>query len=169
MRPFKAISSVNALERLYVALNTGKWMSKKGLVLDEVDEWNAVFQTILGVQSQRSVDTYTKQQSAKQFKEKEEKYIQKFVEQWKRGMRIQRDDPEGARDYFQQALVHLWQSGAREDRLPNAWARATAGDESLADQIDWNYYIKNAPKEMQDKFKDAYIRTERLKQMREGQ
>ena len=65
---------------------------------------NALFQTVTGLKTQRVADVQTKLASAKDRDQNEKDMLQLAGANWKKGLRIAANDPEGAQEFFNNAI-----------------------------------------------------------------
>lgn len=162
--PLQEISSINNAWRTIAAINTGRFMSKHGIYLDDVSPINAFMMGITGLQPQRVTDLNTLAWSQKDRDELEKWAEKKFKENWHQALRIAKDQPDDAKDFFKRAFTYLWIGGIRDDKVSNILASASQDNLSLVNQIDWSYYVAKAPKDQQQKMYEALGRKQMVKQ-----
>jgi hypothetical protein len=160
--PFREISSVNNFARLWAALNTGKWMSKKEAYLTDVSKSNALFMFFSGLQPQEVSNVYTMTWTREQEKEAQKEGLNQFIREFRRGLANQESNSTQARDHFIRAFTYLKISGYPEEELPKAIALANKGHESVVNSTTWDFYTKLVPTERKDKARDALIRQKKL-------
>ncbi len=156
VQPLREVSSFNNGMRLLDALNTQRWLSKKGIYLDDTSPLNAVFMSVTGLQKQSSADLQTLSASAKD-RDALAKWAEKnFDIDFKKGLRIAATDPEGAQEFYNNAMLYLIRGGIRDDEFSKILARASKDNESLVKQIDYSYYIRKAPQDKIDSHREAF-------------
>jgi len=163
--PLKEVSSVNAWNRYWQALNTGHWLSKNGTYLDDVTGRDALFMTVSGLVHQEQSDAFTKGETVRYEKQSEENTVRKFVQQMGAGYQSLLDnDPDTAAIYFTRANTILVQDGYPVTRIHDAYATAAKTHDSLVNRINWNYYLRDVPEFRKSVAQDAF---ENLQQMQE--
>lgn len=145
--PFKEISSVLALSKFAMALNTGKWISKKEEPVSDVDKGNAIFMYLSGLQPQEQSDMYQKSLIRQHEKSLQETALQKFTQEHRRFIREQDTNPTQAAAHFKNAFAILRIAGYPEEKIPYAVAIANKSYESIINSTDWSLYTKDVPTE----------------------
>jgi hypothetical protein len=74
------VSTVDNLAKTYIALNTGKYISRKGTYLTDVSETEAVLQGILGVAPERVAESFATASALKSLKATRETGLKQFEE-----------------------------------------------------------------------------------------
>jgi len=154
---FKEISTVSSGSRLYDAFMFQRWLSKKDTYLSDVTKAQATFMTLTGLQPQEISDAYILRQSLKDQKARQDKGEQLFIRDFRRGLRIGQQDPDGAKQFFTRAFVHLHLAGYPEERFGRAIAIASENHETMVERINWDYYFKHAPKDKFQQRMNQYI------------
>lgn len=151
LEPFKNISSVQAVSRVYEAVNTHRWLSRKGQYLTEVGQWEAITSAILGVNPERVSEAYSQIAAMKHNKEGIQN-IQKEMQKWysKAIDALKRGDQDSYIEYKKRA-----------DRL---------GIENGLTLSEWNTAGKRALNEtpLDESVFENYNKMLLQKQMREG-
>lgn len=159
INPLRELSSANNIAGTLATLQTGRVMSKKGIYLDDASPMSAFFMALTGLKTTRSVDAQYMSITLKERDEYEKATVKKFEGEFKQGLRLAANNQlEESKDYMKRAFVYLWLSGAREDELTGILSRASSDNQSLVDQIDWSYYVKNAPDYAKSQMYDAFAR-----------
>lgn len=163
---FKEISSVNNTWKLIAALNTGKWLSKKEAYLGDVSRSQAWVQFLTGLQEQGVTDLQLMSWSQKD-KANMEKYVeQQFMQEFRRGLRVQSEYPEEANKYFSRAFHWLAVGDYPTQKRTGLIARASKDYESLIESMNWSFYMNNvAPSQIDTRFK-AYQKTREIQNLR---
>jgi hypothetical protein len=154
---FKEISSVNNTWRTAMAINTGRWMSKKGVYMSDVTAQNAIVNFITGLSPEAEVDggktgrSITDIQhmalSNKSLKELENHVSAQFGKEFRRYLQALRDEnPQQAQQFGSRAFALLKIGGIAEDKIPKILSIAAEDNKSLISRIDWSFYLNNAPK-----------------------
>jgi hypothetical protein len=163
---FKEISSVNQTWKVIMALQTGRWLSKKELNLTDVSAGNAIFLALTGMSPQSVTDLQLKSWSLKDQNEMHKYVADLFTKDFRRGLREHTNNPEQAKLYFKRAFDRLEISGYPEHKRSEVMSRAIRDHESLVESMDWNFYLKNAPKSQEAARLKAF--TETLRQRQRG-
>lgn len=165
----KSISSVNAANRLYVALATSKWISKNEINLSDVNPYKAVIWTATGLQPQDLVDMHIKAGSIHDEKKAQDDALKLFTKEVHRAIEATKNKHfDQGQAYFTRATAILDAIQYPEDKLPAAWSIALKDAGPLGDTIDLSYYTKHVKAGTErDKF-NAYSRRLILQQLREG-
>jgi hypothetical protein len=156
--PLKEITTVNSTWRLIAALNTGEYLTKKGQPLGEVTAGEAFTNFVFGLQPSRIAEYQLIQNLAKDQKDLEKYVSDKFVVEFRKGLRNAQDNPQQADEYFRRALAYTKMGGIRPDLMANLISRGLQGNEALADSVNWSFFIKNAPDELKEQYLEAYRR-----------
>lgn len=157
---FKEIAAINASWRMVMALNTGKWMSKNEGYVTDVSPGNAIFQTMTGLQDQRTSDVYRLSQSLKN-EEAKQKYAEKaFVQEFRRFLHNSeaKNEAEAQRN-LTRARAILKILGYPEDKYKSVISMAMRDSQSLVDRVDLNFYMKGAIPEGQKDVRREALRT----------
>lgn len=137
---FKEASGVNNNWRMAMALNTGRWLSKKGVYLDNVSPANAIFMSVSGLQSQAVSDLNLMSWLHKDQQALEKYGLQKFTEEFRKGIRERNANPTQSTEYFKRALAYLNITGYPQDKRGAAIALASKDNESLINQMNWSFF-----------------------------
>jgi hypothetical protein len=166
---FKEAGSVNSAYRSIVAFNTGRWMSKKGMVLDsDVSAGSSIFSFLTGLQKQNVTDLNILSMSLKDQKATE-KYVQDhFIKEFRRGLDSQEHSPEQAQKFFTRAFTYLEAFGVPEDRKTDFISMAARGNETLIERLDWTFYMKGAPSGKEIQRMEAFAKKQRVRNETQG-
>jgi len=139
--PFKAVSAVNAVVKLKMALETGRWMNSNEGYLGDV-----ALMTGLGLNPQEASGMYTKQWTMAEEKEMENKAVKEAVVEMHRGFRaIQDNNQDQANDYFRRAKTILVRSGYPIEKYGQFISIAAKGNETLINSSNYDYYLRAVP------------------------
>lgn len=155
IEPFQAISSVNSARRLWLALNTGQWMSKKEVYQTDASRSNAIFMTLTGLSPQAISDVYTMKWTRDQEKDTHRAAEAYFTKELQRALRTAKTDPTQAKDYFNRAFAALEVSGYPVEDRPKVLARAMRGYESMVDKVTWDYISRDVNEKRKPVVRDA--------------
>ena len=159
----KEISSVNAGWKLWVAMNTGKLMSKNEAYVTDVSKASALFMTGTGLSPQEQDDVYSKGNIVKAQKESQKYALGKFIEEIHRGIQAkENDDPDSAQQYWSRAFYYLETTGYPDDKRAAAIAIAMKGWESRVDRANFDFYLKDVPSNLKQQRIETFKRQERL-------
>jgi hypothetical protein len=162
--PLREISTVHSSLRLAAALNTGDLLSKKGKKLTDVSAGEAWTQFITGLSPSRMSDTQIISKLQGEQKELEKFVSDRFVQEFIKGMRVSKDNPQQAEEYFKRAIAYTKVGGIRPDLYSSLVSRAITGNESLESSVNWSFFIKNAPDELKQQYIDAFTRRQQRNQ-----
>jgi hypothetical protein len=118
---FKSASGFNNAWRTYMAVNYGKWFSKKENYLTDADKTDAFVSLITGLSPAKTADINFKQ------------------------MALKDQGSAQAEVYFNNAFSALKMMDVPFEEHSRIISRALSGYESLARQIDWKYYMEKVP------------------------
>lgn len=155
---FKEFSTFNSGWRLYMALNTQRWYSKREIYMADTSKANAVFMTLSGLQPQAIPDAHLLSQSLKTQADLWKHTEQFFIREFRRGLRAAIDNPEQARAFFTNAVASLHMVGYPEEDMPKVYSTAAQDHESLIERINWKYFIKDVPQDQKRQRLDQFIR-----------
>ncbi len=144
--PFKEISSVNSAWKMIAALNTGKWLSTKGMVMGDASPLNALFMSATGLNYQGAAESGTIAHIKHSEKEAQAYALQKFTQEWRRGINeFDKGNKEQGEDYWKRGFTYLRMLGYPEEDWPKAMAIASEGRESMIQRMKMDFYLKNVP------------------------
>lgn len=162
---FKEISSVNNSWRMIMALNTSRWLSKKGTFIDSSSVANTIWQSVSGLQREEVTDLQLMTWLHKDQVELEKYVMQKAEAEFRKGIRTRDENPEQSNAYFKRALAYLNIGGYPQEKRPAFIAQASRDNESLIDQMSWNFY-KNAPDARKPERLQAFKDRAQMKELR---
>ena len=163
----KEISSVNAAWKLWVAMNTGKLMSKNEAYVSDVTKASALFMTLTGLSPQEQDDVYSKGNIVQAQKESQKYALGKFVEEIRRGIQAkENDDPDSAHQYWNRAFYYLDVTGYPDELKAHAISIALKGWESRVDRANFDFYLKDVPTDKKEQRLETYKNLLKLKDMR---
>lgn len=159
---FKEISSVNQAWKGIAALQTGRWLSKKESYLADVGPASAIFMAATGLQPQGVSDLQLMSWSTKDKAELEKHVGDMFIKQFRRGIRVQTENPDQAKRYFTNAFALLRAGGYPMEKQAALIAKASKDYESMIESMDWSFYGKNAPDAKRNNYLNTYIQKKKL-------
>ena len=165
----REVATVAGAERAYWGVYTGMWLSKKGLYLDDVTAKEAILLNLVGLTPTAINDIFLKSDLNKIRKEVQRKALDKFIQEYRKGLRMMSTNPNEASDFFRRGSYILKMSGYPEEDLPAAMSMALKGHESLVKEIDYEYYMKHLSAKDREAMIKAYQRTLRQGDIRKGQ
>lgn len=163
---FREISSVHNNWRMIMALNTGKWLSKKGVYLDSTSPANAIFMSLTGLQAQEVSDLNIKGELHVNQQEIEKYAQQKFTTEFRKAIRTRNEDPQLSTQYMKRALAYLNIFDYPQEKRGAAIAQASKDYESLIEQMNWNFGIKDAPDSRKDVRRETFKFQEQRRELR---
>lgn len=166
---FKEITTVNSGWRYYLALNTGRWISKKDNYLSDVSMGNALFMTLAGLQPQ-NVSDLNLFNINKHEREDVQKYVlNKFVQEFRRGLRERQFNENQSSAYFTRAFAYLHIGGYPTEKFSDAIQIASKDHEALIDQLNWDYFMRNVPTDKAAQYRDIVARRQQFKTYKESE
>ena len=163
---FKEVSSVNAAWKGLVAINTGRWLSKKENYLTDVSKAQGIFMAATGLQPQAVSDLQLMSWSNKD-KAALEKYVgEQFTQELRRGIRVQNDNPQQAQKYFTRAFAFLNVGGFPEEKRAQLISKAAQDHQSLIESMNWNFYVQNAPDAQRTQRMNTFINMQNVEQQK---
>lgn len=155
----KEIASYRNAWRGLVGVNTGRWVSKKGLTLEnDVSGIRSIMQALTGLQSQEVSDLNIMAWSLKDKKDLEAHALKKFTQEFRRGVEAQENNQVQARKFFTRAFAYLHVGGYPEEDFHKAIAIAAKDYESVVERMNWDFYMKNIPNAKKQDKEEAYRR-----------
>lgn len=156
---FKEISSVNNTWRLMMAINTGKWLSKKEQLLDTVSTPNAIFSYLTGLSPQNIQEMANRSWTRQVEKDIQNHGRDQFIKEYRRALNV-KDNPEQVRFYLKRANAILAITGYPEEQRHRLISLALEGNETLVDRIKWEYFFgESVPMHRRGTALDALQRT----------
>lgn len=158
---FKPISAVANFDKLYAAINTGRWLTKKEAYISDTSMGNAFFMYLSGLQPSAATDLNYFSWIRKDEKEAQSKALGSFIKEFRRGLINYEDNPEQAKDFFVRAFVTLRQQGYPEEKIGSAIAIAIQGNETIVSRIARDFYTKDVPeyrKEIAEKAFERFLK-----------
>jgi hypothetical protein len=164
---FNEIASVDAGQRLYAAMNTGKWMSKNESYITDVSGANAGFMAMTGLKPQQQDDIF----SIKEIKDTEEKAQKaataQIIKDYQRAIQANADgDPDLSKSLMSRARARMIMAGIPMDKRASIYSEASRGYEKRIETSVWNWATKNVPAGEEAGRMDALTRTLQLDNLR---
>jgi hypothetical protein len=162
----KNIKSLNNFRQMYSMLNTGKYISKNGLSIADVDVWDAVFRGFTGLSPREVSDTFLMIGSMKDLDAHQRDARNRVVADFQKGFKaLQERRTEDADMHFKRAKAEMILGGFLPTQYGQLLQDSLRGmNLDLHEDILIEFYLKNAPaseaKARQKKF---------LKDMKKGQ
>lgn len=167
---FKEVSTVNNAWKGYMALNTGRLLSKKENYLTDVTTSEAIVGMLTGLQPSGVSDLNLMAWSMKDKAAAEKHAEQVFTRDLRRAVRIQNDNPQQANKFISRAFIALDILGYPEEKKAGLIAKAAQDHQSLIESMSWRFYVTGAPNEQRDRRMDTFLnRTKRNEQQRNTQ
>jgi hypothetical protein len=137
------ISSVNNTLKLLYVLNTGRYLSKNEIYMDDIDTWDSLFMGITGLSPRDLTDTFIKIESGAELRAAQDIAKKEIVKYLRRG--FQAHDNEERIAYFKRAKANLIAAGFLKTQWGGIISEAFNGNESIIDKINRDFYILKAP------------------------
>lgn len=145
VQPLREISSVNIALRSIAAINTGRWMSKNGVYLTDMNSPTAaVILGLTGLQpSEAVVEPGVLTLSKKDFAAAAKKGENLFIKEYRRGLLTGVDgNYEQAGKHFTNAFAYLTIYGVPEEKWGAVISRVHNENEPLVKRMRWDYYVR---------------------------
>lgn len=153
---FKEISSVNTAWRTLMAINTGRWLSKKDNYLADTSKADSIFSAITGLKDVSITDMQILTNSLQETKSLEKEVKKRFLQEYRRGVMAQKSDPEQAKQFFTRAQTLLTIGGYPEDKISSLLSEAASNNQATIDRLNWDFYLKYSPDSQKDVRYKAY-------------
>jgi hypothetical protein len=165
--PLREISTINNAWRLWGAVNTLKWLSKKDEFLGNTTVANAIFMTATGLQTTDIADMHLLSQSIKDKKEGEKYAEKQFMQDFRRGLQALYDgNLEQHKKFMARSSALLKIVDYPQDKIPGLISQASKTYESLRERIDWSFFIADAPDKAREERAKSFRRKLELEQGR---
>lgn len=139
LRPLTEISTVNTAEKLWRAVELGKWMSKNETNLTNVSDLEAGISAVLGVDPERVSDAFRQIGSMQARKDMQDRSRKAAVSEYRRAIQaLQAGDNDLATQYFQQYKGELASAGFspyEQTRIAQQAISDTPMNESVFNQM----------------------------------
>jgi hypothetical protein len=148
------ISSLNQLDRAWLAYNAGDWLDKKGnLIAENVVETGdprTAFAVSLGLTPQDVTDMYYRYQDNTAVQETKRRVSDQALREFERGIKAATDRNEEQMLFFYRRANALMEAGNFTPlERANLWKRAMQQNESMMDRVDRDFF-KNDPSSRMD-------------------
>lgn len=153
----KEISTVNYLDRAYLGVITGRWISRNGAYLSDTSATNAIIQNLFGTSDQSTADIYQKSKEIQDWRQMENnamKYAAKEIQLEFQAL--------AEKNYTQAKVFHqnakVWMQGVPEPQRSRMLSRLYEEvNIPLKDKIDLEYYLgRSRPEELRQSGTDAW-------------
>lgn len=139
-------NSVRYADRLWHALQFGKWVDRHGRNIQDIGQVDAVLRTLLGTNDQKVDDAYLKtlikeheRQDYSQA-EKEYQHYRRLAEQ-----AAMNNDPDQAKIFNRNAVSILHWYGVPPEQASKIFAQDANLNKNTLDQTNWSFYKKLVP------------------------
>lgn len=148
---FNEVSSKDMATRWWMAMNTGKWVSKNEAYIGDTSQAMATFMSITGTKPQAQDDIF----SIKNIKDAEEKHQKDaekdIIKDYRKAVEANANgDPDLSKSLFVRARARMIAAGIPLDRRSEIYANASRGYEKQIDTSVWNWATKNVPAGQED-------------------
>lgn len=161
---FNEVSSVDASRRLWMAMNTNKWMSKNQAYIADTSAASATFMAMTGLKPQAQDDIYSIH-NIKNTEEEAQKSAEKLiVKDYQRAVQAYADNnPDLGQSLMTRSRARMISAGIPVDRRAEIYAKASRGYEKLIDSSVQNWATKNVPYGQEQTRMEALSRTLNLR------
>ncbi len=141
LNPFKEISSVSTDAKVWIAVQTGKWLSRNENYVTDVTPLQATLYGLSGLSPQEQDDLFLQNGLVKGEKDAKKAALSGFIKDWRRGIEAKTNgDSEQGNQYFQNAISRATVAGMSPTEINTAIAISNRGYESAIDQSDQNLW-----------------------------
>jgi hypothetical protein len=154
---FKELSSVNAAWREYMAVNTGKWMTKSELSTADVSILNSAFMSITGLSSSQYASLQNKAWVKEEETAMQKEALKQFSLEFRRSLR--ETDKEKSQELRNNAFAFLRIANYPTEDYSKAMSIAVEGQSDLIDKVDWSFAHVNVPENKKVNRNDALMRS----------
>lgn len=129
------ITSVNGVEKMWYAMNTGRWMSMYGVAQDEVTPFQAIFMGLTGAKLTDLNEMFNKKGIEKERKDLSTETQKDVMDYLRRGMQPNQD-PKDTREYMTIAHAHAVAGGLTPQEEQRCLQNVLAGvNETEVDEV----------------------------------
>ena len=156
VKVFQEISSVNQGWKFFNAAKFGEWLSKnEGLMKSDVSAYNAAFMSVLGVEPQAQEMVFPTYLSIEERKANDKNNLSMYLRYMERGFRAGKDnDFDLASNNFRMANKYFLL--LPENTQHHAQAIAGNRTSTIADALDYEFYIRMAPADQRDFLREIW-------------
>lgn len=151
------ISSVNAISKMYYAINYSKYISRGETYVTDMTPFDAVLSSVFGINPQDMDNLSREVESSKDLKASQQAAEQQMIKYIRRGLDTPLNDDKTRNAYFRQAETWRVLGDIPIQNYSSILQRAAQGKESLAKAINDSFFWKNAPVSQIKQRQDAYI------------
>lgn len=145
---FTELAGANNLRKTLVGVNTSKYLSNRGLYLDDVSVTKSLLTGLTGLRDVRIDDLRHYRDLHKEMDNLQRDAVRGFVRETQRSLQALADkNPELADEYQANAKFYAVASGLPPEREQAVFKQAITASQSLINKIDWQFYgdRKNVP------------------------
>lgn len=139
---FKSLSTVRDIDKLQLALRTGRWFTQNETYVGDISQFNAWVAALTGAIPTRLTDVYNKQSAVKDIEEDLKHYTKQYEINIERALRAGVDqDDSNLKHYFAQAnsILQLIPFDKRASVVRQAFE---AHNKDLASRVDWKLFME---------------------------
>lgn len=163
----KEATTIKTISQDWVALQTGRWTSKKEAFLaDNITPTNVAVNFLLGLKPQSITDVNMLQNAIKSQKQSETAVEKQFLQDFRRGLLYMNSDPEKGQKTWTRAKHWLELAQYPEDRIADLVNKAFNENESLVDKTNFDFFIRKAPASRSDSGWETMQKIQEMKQKR---
>lgn len=138
------ISTLNNATKMFFALNTGKYITKNEVYMDDVNNWDAVFMGITGLTPQNITDAYLKMDSLKDVSDHQKEVKKLFIAEYRRALNeASKGNSDLADAYMKRAKVYFVGGGWQQPQWASLASEATQGLSSVVQGIEESFVNKS--------------------------
>lgn len=158
MDAMRNVSSLSNAEKIMVAINRGKYVSKNGMEITDANGWQAMFGVLTGAQPMEISQMYAAQGSLKDTDKFQAKQRQEFFKNIDLALQsLNRDDDNGYKAFMSRAKVAIVDGGFRQDQIPRLYKDALDRSKDLVTRTEQRFANRVGGAEGRARF-EAFIK-----------
>lgn len=155
----KNVSSLNNAEKMIRMLNTGRYISKNGTYLDDVDNWDAILNGVFGLSPRDVGDSFLMLRSTKDLRSTQSKARVEISKNIRKGLKAETKEDRDI--YFRRAKAEAIAAGFLPTQYSSLIVDALDGNISLVDQVRHEFYTTKAPADLLEQRTQFYLNQRR--------
>lgn len=159
---FNILSSSYHVSQTWMAMNTGRWVSRKGTLLTkDITPLNAIFMYLAGgLSPEQAANVNNLSMAIKDRQEDQKKIEQFFIKEYRRGVDAAQSgagyNPDQALKYFKRAFTALRIGGYPYENWDKALSLANDGYETLVERMNQEFWTKNVYNQDKEMYNQIY-------------
>lgn len=141
-----AVSGASGLRKIWNAVAEGKYITKNGTVVADVDGAKGTFMWLTSMSPQSVSDAYRMIESGKELKKYQDEEKKDAIKYYRLG--YAEKDPDKQLEYFKKAKVHIVRGMFQPDQVANVISESFKGHETLVDSVAAKF-ARQSPERLQ--------------------